>query len=155
MFENRIKANAPKVKGVGASEKRRRNVEQVNDIVAREHVISGQVPISGSGDAEVEVRFPVYYTQKPLMYFGGEMAENQATALSVFPTISVVVGEWNIEVLDQTETRLAGRHFYVGARLFIVTTGDVDMIAHWHMTGIAITNPTGAITGTTGTDVTL
>jgi hypothetical protein len=111
--------------------------------------------LNGVGEIAKEVVFPVKFVEKPLLSFGGELSENSSPTDGSFPTVSVVVGGWNLEIPGVENQETPDRKYFVGANLLVVTTGvDESMWIHWHMTGVAITNPVAGIRAAT-TDSTL
>jgi hypothetical protein len=128
---------------------------RIEDSIARHQIVQGQFLVSGVGELAKEVVFPVKFIEKPLLSFGGELAENSSPTDGGFPTISVVVGGWNLEIPGETNQETPDRKYFVGANLLVVTTGtDENMWIHWHMSGMAITNPVAGIRAAT-TDSTL
>ena len=128
---------------------------RLEDSVARTQVVSGQFLLNGVGEIAKEVVFPVKFVEKPLLSFGGELSENSSPTDGSFPTVSVVVGGWNLEIPGVENQETPDRKYFVGANLLVVTTGvDESMWIHWHMTGVAITNPVAGIRAAT-TDSTL
>lgn len=116
---------------------RRSQEQQIEDSIGRVHTVSGEFIVMGTGEALVEISFPVTFVEKPHLQFGGELSPNSVITDGAFPTVSVVVGHWN------SEDRGGIAAFYRGATLCVVTTGvpEQSMSIHWSMTGRAITNP--------------
>ena len=128
---------------------------RLEDNIARSQIVSGQFLMGGSGEVTKQVLFPVKFIEKPLMYFGGELTENSFPTEGSFPTVSVIVGGWDLEIPNNENQETPDRKYFVGATLLVVTTGtDENMWIHWHMTGVAITNPVAGIRSAT-TDSTL
>ena len=75
---------------------------RIEDSIARHQIVQGQFLVSGVGELAKEVVFPVKFIEKPLLSFGGELAENSSPTDGGFPTISVVVGGWNLEIPGET-----------------------------------------------------
>lgn len=119
-------------------EQRRADLERVESMTVKDHVVTGLVEVSGAGEVAIDVNFPVWFVERPSTYFGGELADGHSPTETDFPTISVMVLRW------AKETRGLGE-YWTGATLGIVTTGDADhqVIAHWHMEGKALRNPVG------------
>lgn len=98
--------------------------------------VYGRVELQGVGEATFSSAFPVWFLDAPQVSFGGELSGNKALTTGSFPTISLIVREW------QTKKR-AGRLYYTGAE-FVVKAGgtsDMTMIAHWQCEGTGLTNP--------------
>lgn len=98
---------------------------------------SGQFLLDGTGEAEVQVSFPVKFSQKPLLSFAAEIRDGDMLITTQMPTVSMVVLRWIIE------DRPPYSNMYTGAVLGIVTEGPVGsrVFAIWHMDGIAFSNP--------------
>ena len=140
----------PQRQGRQASERAR-----LEDSLARTQVVSGQFLLSGVGEATKAVKFPVKFIEKPLLSFGGELTENSSPVDGSFPTVSVVIGGWDLEIPGIVNQETPDRKYFVGATLLVVTTGvSESMWIHWHVTGVAITNPVAGIRAAT-TDSTL
>jgi len=128
---------------------------RLEDSIARQQLVSGQFLVAGTGEVAKEVVFPVKFIEKPLMFFGGELAENSFPTDGSFPTVSVMIGGWNLEIPGAENQETPDRKYFVGANLLVVTTGVAENTwLHWHMMGTAITNPVAGIRATT-TDSTL
>ena len=119
-------------------ERRRADLSQVEQQSIRHTRVTGFELTVGAGEATVEVDFPVWFTEKPSMSFGGELEENEYLVERKFPTVSVVVVSWKKAQADRP-----GGGWYVGAVLATVTTGRTEhrMWVHWQAEGKAITNP--------------
>ena len=98
---------------------------------------SGQFLLDGMGEAEVQVSFPVKFSQKPLLSFAAEIRDGDMLITTQMPTVSMVVLRWIIE------DRPPYSNMYTGAVLGIVTEGPVGsrVFVIWHMDGIAFSNP--------------
>jgi len=128
---------------------------RLEDSMARSQIISGEFLMAGVGEVSKDVVFPAKFIEKPLLSFGAELHGNSSPTVGAFPTVSVVIGGWNIEVPGETNQETPDRKYFVGATLLVVTTGtDESMFVHWHMSGVAITNPVAGIRAAT-TDSTL
>lgn len=139
----------PRAKGVGAMEKRQRELQQVARSTADESIVKGKITVLGGGDLAIDVVFPVMFTEEPHMTFGAAIKGTIDASAGSFPMVSVVVGQWNMLTPDATDERNIGRRFYVGAQLLIAVDSTLDMIAHYQFSGTAITNPTGSMTSLT------
>lgn len=98
--------------------------------------LTGEFLIKNTGEKRVQVDFPVYFTDKPMMTFGAEVQEGDVIVNGKFPTISVVVSRW-ITAENPPFSR-----FYLGCELAVVTTGapTQKMIVHWQLSGNAFTD---------------
>jgi hypothetical protein len=101
--------------------------------------VTGRVKLVGTGEAAVDIPFPVRFTERPIFTFGAELDENQAAVIGNYPTVSGFVGSW--VVVGRVVGGFDG--YYVGARLLIVLTGEPDMISFfdWAMEAAAMRNP--------------
>jgi hypothetical protein len=117
--------------------RRERDVYQTEEFTGRPHVCSGQFMMEGIGEVLVDVKFPVFYLEMPLLSFGAALEENQSVVLGSVPTISVVATRYDYK-LSRTGARL-----YRGAQLGVVATGSTGhrLQVHWHFTGMALVNP--------------
>lgn len=129
-------------------ESRRAAVGRIDAMGAKVHRVQGFLTVDGAGEAAVEVAFPVWFIERPLCTFGGEMAENESPEAGGFPTVSVVVLAWAFQDYP------GGVRYYSGARLAVVTTGrdGHQMLVHWQAEGKALRNPVGD-TGTTDSTI--
>ena len=134
----------PRLSGRPAAERRRRDLEQVQGAVSAESIVKGRLTVVGGGDVAVDINFPVLFTEKPHMTFGGEVKGTVDASAGAFPTISVLVGQWRLAVPDESDDRSFCRRFYIGAQLLVAIDGSIDVIAHYQFSGVAITNPTGS-----------
>lgn len=129
-------------------EERRGAVNRIEAMTGRVHRVQGFIDVEGAGETSYEVGFPVWFFERPLFTFGGEMADNEAPEAENFPTVSVVVLGWKKQEFDMNVS------YWSGAYLGIVTTGRLGhrMTVHWQMEGKALRNP---MAGASSTDVTL
>ncbi|NBR22237.1 MAG: hypothetical protein EBU08_00300 [Micrococcales bacterium] len=99
--------------------------------------LTGEFLLMGAGEKRVPVDFPVSFSEKPLLTFGAELQEGAAVVDGKFPTVSVVVARWF------TFERPPFSRLFSGAELMVVTTGSPtqQLIIHWHLDGVALTNP--------------
>jgi hypothetical protein len=130
-------------------ERRQRELQQVARSTADESIVKGKITVLGGGDLAIDVAFPVMFTEEPHMTFGGAVKGTVDATAGAFPMISVMVGRWVMLTPDATEERNIGRRFYVGAQLLVAAETTLDVIAHYQFSGMAITNPTGALSDLT------
>lgn len=132
----------PRTAQVGM-EKRRSDLARIDNSSIKTTHVNGFELIQDAGDATVEITFPVIFTEKPSMDFGGELDENQSPETGNFPTVSVVVVAWKKAYEDRVGGGEGAPGWYVGATLAVVTTGRADhrMWVHWGAKGKAITDP--------------
>ena len=95
--------------------------------------LSGQIRVDSPGEVEIPITFPAFFSEKPLLSFGGELKVGTEPVPGSFPTVSVVIGSWSISDLSPSIL------IYKGCKLLVVTTGHPTqrMFVHWHLEGIA------------------
>lgn len=115
------------------------------DVRPAEHVFKGGVKVVGIGEALAEVKFPVFFLERPTFTYGAELAEGSVLIPTEYPTLSALAYDWDIADPDKELFGQSMRRWYRGVSLAIVTTGPVgtDMYVHYQFTGRAITNPVG------------
>lgn len=108
-----------------------------NDMGATKTRINGEIRVNTAGESITQVVFPVRFTEKPIMTFGGEVIEGDALQAGYMPTISVVVVGWITEEVPPVS------RLYTGAKLGIVLDGvnHQKAIVHWSLEGTALSNP--------------
>lgn len=126
-------------------EDRRGTVNRVESMSGRPHRVQGHFTMNGAGEASIEVRFPVWFIEKPIFTFGGEMVEGESPTQTQYPTISVVVHRW---ILQEYPGDI---HYFSGAILGPVSTGTEaqKLLVHWQCEGKALRNPTSDSGGDT------
>ncbi len=117
---------------------RRTNVERIEDMGSGVFDSSFFIPITDVGELVVQLAFGPAFIEKPLFTSGGELGPSQPTLSGLFPTISMIVRNWNI--LHQLGNN---NRVYVGCTLLVVTTGSDGqaMIGHAQFVGQAIWSP--------------
>lgn len=137
-------ANAFPVTPEGPLEQRRGRVDNARDSQAQYYHLHGHIEVTGTGESQAKLVFPVHYVEKPLITFGGELAEGSLTPTpGAFPTWSAAVHAWNYRY------RPDGTALYVGAVVGIVTTGPLALattqviVIHWSLQGVALRSPVG------------
>lgn len=138
-----------------ATERRRADLARADDVSIKPTTVGGfELTIDGGtgySEVAIEVAFPVLFTERPAMAFGGELDENEYANDGFFPTVSVVVLVWKKSHLDRVGGGLNAPGWFSGATLAVVTTGRAGqrMWIHWQATGKAIRDPGLApLTGT-------
>lgn len=118
---NRIKANA----------------EGFSDIAAGPTRCSGQFVLNGPGEAQVQLAFPVKFSDAPRLSSGFEVREGDMLTVTKMPTMTMSVVRWLID------DRPPYSNMYTGAVLGVVTTGPAGqrLLVTWHMDGTAYSNP--------------
>lgn len=116
---------------------RANRVTSANSDMARTQV-EARVKVRGSGETRTAIEFPVLYSRKPIMTFGGELNGNHTPEAGNYPVISVMVVEWTtVERSDQ-------RTYYTGCEVVIVALGKTTqrVTAHILFEGLAFRDPT-------------
>lgn len=130
-------------------EDRRGTVNRVESMSGRDHFVQGHLTLAGAGEASIEVRFPVWFIEKPIFTFGGELAEGESPTQTKYPTISAVVLRW---ILQEYPGDI---HYWSGAILGAVSTGipEQNLVLHWQFQGRALRNPTSDSGGDTNSTI--
>lgn len=120
-------------------EARRGAARRLEDLVGRFHTIEGFIDLNGAGEALLDVNFPVWFLEKPLFTFGGELAVDQVLTAGQFPTLSMLVQRWQMKDYPNNVS------YFAGATLAIVITGPATqrLIGHWQVQAKALRNPSG------------
>lgn len=120
-------------------EARRGTTNRLDDVTGKIHSIQGFVNIVGAGEAILDVNFPVWFLEKPLFTFGGEMAPGEVLTAGQYPMISMIVHSW---VMKDYPNNVS---YFAGAHLIVVTTGSATqrLIGHWQAQAKALRNPGG------------
>ena len=118
-------------------EQRRGDLNRMEGFLVKPTRVTGFELTIGAGEVSIDVKFPVWFVEKPSMSFGGELEEGEFIQDRKFPTVSVVVVRWEKAQAER------GGGWFVGANLAVVTTGKKDhrMWVHWQAEGKAIANP--------------
>ena len=137
------------------SERRRSNISRDIDALGTEHVLKGRSQLQGSGEATVEVNFPITFIEPPNFTFGAELAAGAGGVIpGQFPIVSAIVSTWTLFDPDRAEdqsgnglvfgsTSIPLRRWYRGAEIACIITGRETQNAyiHWQFSGTAIANP--------------
>lgn len=128
-------------------EARRGAANRLDAATGKLHSIQGFIEISGSGEALLDVNFPVWFLERPTFTYGGEMAADQVLVAGQYPMLSVLVHRWLKKDYPN------GVSYFAGATLIIVTTGPAEqrLLGHWQAQGKALRNPTGETITADGT----
>lgn len=128
--------------GVGRGlETRRIDVARINDVQAKVTSIVGKVVVGPDpGEATINVPFPIWYVEEPNVSFGAELYPNSPLVPGRFPTCDAMVLNWELKEPDGVG---AGRKYWIGATLLVVTTGVTGqrIYVHYRMEGVALRNP--------------
>lgn len=129
----------PRPPTVAPLEARRGAAARLDSLSGKVHTIMGFFDLINAGEALIDVNFPVWFLQRPLVHFGAEMAEGQVLTAGAYPTISLVVHRWTMKDYPNNVS------YFAGATLVAVSTGvdDQRLIVHWSATGVALRNPGG------------
>lgn len=121
------------------SERRRRNVDRINDMTAKDTTISGKTLLIGPGEATFPVSFPVSFTQKPVPHFDPELDAGLSPVSQQFPGLRGCVVAW--ETFGAIEGVTEG--YFTGATIAVTVYGDdnVRLWCHWSFRGTGLRNP--------------
>lgn len=105
--------------------------------------VEAKVRVVGSGETRATIDFPVLFSDKPIMTFGGELVGNSTAEAGNYPVISVMVDNWD------TVERSDDREYYRGCEVLIVALGKENqrVDAHVLFEGMAFRDPTIGGTG--------
>lgn len=120
-----------------ALERRRQELERVDNSSIKHTVVTGTVKVKGSGEVTVDFDFPVQFVEKPTFTFGAELGMNHSPVAGSFPVSSATVVGWNLkEKSDQ-------RKYYIGCTLAVVALGATDqrVLIHCVFQGKAFRSP--------------
>lgn len=123
----------------GVSERRRRDVDRVGDMTAKDTTISGRQLILGAGESTFSVVFPVTFSHRPLPHFDPELDENTSPVAGTFPGLDACVTGW--DVINKVDGAFDG--YFVGATVSVNLRGDTDQAAWvwWSFRGTGLRNP--------------
>jgi hypothetical protein len=114
----------------------RRYVETLMEQSVKDGACVGIVELEGSGEALIEIDFPLRFLEKPIFSPGMELRDNQWLSWGAFPTWSATIGSWKTEVVAENT-------LYVGAIIGIVTFNANRAGFHYSFKARSLTNPTG------------
>lgn len=123
---------------IGTVEARRAEIERQRDAQSQYFKVTGIVEVVGVGEAQVELAFPVYFAEQPILHFGGELAVGSLTVVAgSFPQWSATMHAWYYSFKPD------GTKLYVGGILGVVTFGDPLQVMdiHWSVEGVGLRNP--------------
>lgn len=130
-------------------ERRRRDVERVNAMSAKDTTASGRVLVVGTGEMTVDILFPVSFSNRPFFTYGQVLDEDEGPVQELvsgrFPKVDATVVAWNR--IREVPGAFAG--YYTGCTLAcVIQGGDAEqrLWIDWQFRGVAIRNPilTGA-----------
>lgn len=124
----------------GVGERRRREIERVDDMTAKDTTVSGRHLISGLGELLFRADFPVTFAKRPVPSFGGELEEGEILVTGAFPRAEAVVSSWQIK--GAIEGAFDG--YYVGAWIACTTFGGSSLQKIWlnySFHGVALRSP--------------
>lgn len=109
------------------------------EFLARPYVLQGEFLVQGVGEAIKDISFPVSFIERPHVYFGSNLAENQESIEGYYPIVqgtvlSYVTREEGIE-----------KRFFDGAKIVAISSGvDTQQIwLNYMFIGMALVNPAG------------
>ena len=121
---------------IKAIKQREAEGSRVENTLAGVYHVDGLFLVSGAGQTNSAVRFPVKFIERPNISFAGELDVNSAAVPGNYPTLSVVVGGW---VVEGPPTK----RLWTGANLLVVTNGPATqkIWVHWEASARAVSNP--------------
>lgn len=129
------------------NERRRRDVERVNAMVAKDTTATGRILIVGTGDCQIEILFPVSFSNRPFFACGQALDDEEGPEQEVlaghYPKLDATVIHWN--KVRAVEGAFAG--YYIGCTLACHVDGsgpDQRLWLDWQFRGVAIRNPIAA-----------
>ncbi len=125
---------------------RRAYVENLAEQAVRNGHLQGFVQLDGSGETDVQIRFPMEFVEKPIFTYGHEMGPNQSATQGAFPIASATVLNWDIRKAP------GDNDIYIGAHVGVVVLGPPEMISilHYSFQGQSFSGPSGSNTTVTG-----
>ena len=129
----------PPIRRKSLTERRREDLQRIDQMSVKVTRVSGRVLLIGSGEATVDIPFPVYFVERPIFGFGGEMDDNFRVEALSFPTISAIVVDWvRVKAIENVTPG-----YYESATVAAVTTGQSDqqIWLHYSFEAQAIRNP--------------
>lgn len=119
-----------------AIEQRRGQVERGRQSQGGLFRLSYTFNVTGAGEAEREINFPVWFVNPPALSHGGEVEATTVLESGNFPWSSVMACGYS------TQLR-AGVTYYVGCRVLLVMGGTPEQkgTLHFHVEGQALQGP--------------
>lgn len=110
----------------------------------RVHSVSGSVELSTTGEATVDVNFPVIFVERPNFTFGGGVLPGSVLTDGSFPRINGAVVAWQTQKANDS---LVENVRYTGVTLSIVSYGTQDQrfFLDFRFEGVALVNPVGGV----------
>lgn len=107
------------------------------EIQASEYWVDGEIGLTGPGEADVDVVFPVYFVKPPVLGGTGYLEEGVSLVTGEYPSITVMPASFTYDEMP------GGTRIYTGARLSIVYSGTdgAPAVCQWWARGIALVNP--------------
>lgn len=124
-------------------EERRHRQSDSQDIQGTNHIVNGTSLIVGTGEALIDVHFPIAFIRVPSFTFGGELSAESVAQSGRFPTLSAIVSQWVFDDPDKDLFGASMRRYYKAAKVACVVTGPgtQKLLLHWTFSGLALTNP--------------
>lgn len=121
------------------SERRRRNIDRIDDMTAKDTWVSGRQLVHGTGEVTFDVVFSVTFAKKPFFHADGVLADNFPVVAGAFPHVGASVVGWNIK--GRVEGAFDG--YYIGATIAAKVFGadDQQMWIDWSFHEIGLRNP--------------
>lgn len=120
-------------------ERRRREVNRIDDMTAKDSTVSGRELIFDIGQVTFQVSFPVTFTEKPVFHYGWELDAGQSPVDQSYPGGYAFVYNWT--VVGQVEGAFEG--YFTGATIgaLVLGTAQQRLWLHWSFRGTGLRNP--------------
>lgn len=109
----------------GAMEQRRTTVGRIDAFTVKHTFVVGRAILLGAGEATIDINFPVWFIEKPVLTVAGDLLDGSFAAADFFPTTSGMVTNWTVE----RDVPGAFEGYYTAARILVVTSGKLDQIS--------------------------
>lgn len=121
------------------SERRRRNIDRIDDMTAKDTWVSGRQLVHGTGEVTFEVVFSVTFAKQPFFHADGVLADNMPVVAGVFPGVRACVIGWNIK--GRVDGAFDG--YYIGATIGVTVYGadEQQLWVDWSFHQVALRNP--------------
>jgi hypothetical protein len=120
-------------------EDRRVYTETQAQLLVRDGVVQGVIEIEGSGEAIVDVAFPMKFADPPIFSPGLELRGSITLAWGKLPVWSATVAGWRTQ-------QVSNNVLYTGATLAIVTFNAARSNLHYSFAGRSYTTPVDSST---------
>lgn len=123
-------------------ENRRRTVDRIDDMSAKDTTAHGRTIISGLGQILIDLVFPVSFSNKPIFTYGADLDDQPPQTLldGRYPKLNATVVEWT--TIRKATGAFDG--YYIGCKvaLFVEGGSSLQKIGfNWAFREIAVRNP--------------